>query len=81
MKVRGDVKPDIRVEATAIDAGASVTALKVTVDGIDVTSRGVLTTGSGNLRRIVLDVDRSPLGPEPDQRELDTYCGTALIQP
>jgi alkaline phosphatase len=40
---------DIRVEATAADAGASVAALKVTVDGIDVTSRGVLTTGSGNL--------------------------------
>jgi len=40
---------DIRVEATATDAGASVAALKVTVDGIDVTSRGVLTTGSGNL--------------------------------
>ncbi|HQQ76359.1 MAG TPA: alkaline phosphatase [Thermoanaerobaculia bacterium] len=31
---------DIRVEATA-DAGATVTSLKVTVDGIDVTSRGV----------------------------------------
>jgi alkaline phosphatase len=40
---------DVRVEATAIDAGASVTALKVTVDGIDVTSRGVLTTAAGNL--------------------------------
>ena len=35
-------KFDIRVEATA-DAGATVTALKVTVDGIDVTSRGALS--------------------------------------
>lgn len=40
---------DIRVEATAVDAGASVTTLVVSVDGIDVTSRGVLTTGSGSL--------------------------------
>ena len=33
---------DIRVEATA-DAGATVTTLKVMVDGVDVTSRGVLS--------------------------------------
>jgi alkaline phosphatase len=39
---------DIRVEATALDAGASVTALKVTVDGIDVTARGFVTTAAGN---------------------------------
>ena len=38
---------DIRVEATAVDAGASVATLKVTVDGVDVTSRGVLTTATG----------------------------------
>ncbi len=33
---------DLRVEATA-DAGATVTSLKVTVDGIDVTSRGAFS--------------------------------------
>src|SRR5262249_55515701 len=37
---------DLRVEATASDPAGTVDSLKVTVDGADVTSRGVLDSGS-----------------------------------